>query len=308
MGLICLGVAGEFFKTLQCLLLFRTFGPLVICVITVVKDALKTVPIYFIIFSSYGLFMWGMFNPFHQAFENNKEDIKLKFDFADADAAKSRDGLFHRLFWKILAADPNHSGVGLNKLNQTGNVTTPEATPSHDFAHVFILVAWAAYQIAICMLMINLLIAIMNDTFMEVRKNAPKNWKYSKSYYQGQFLKNKATFPSPFQWVYYIAYFVAKCKKCKIDRSKEKKEKKQEEKRGNYLKLMKNLIEIQQHIKLENTDKDKFADLRKDLKLDIEQIQQHIKLENTDEDKFADLRKDLKLDIEQMITGLIKKA
>ena len=142
--LICLGVAGEFFKTLQCLLLFRTFGPLVICVITVVKDALKTVPIYVIIFSSYGLFMWGMFNPFHQAFENNKEDIELKFDFADTDAAKSRDGLFHRLFWKILAADPNHSGVGLNKLNQTGNVTTPEATPSHDFAHVFILVAWAA--------------------------------------------------------------------------------------------------------------------------------------------------------------------
>ena len=61
---------------------------------------------------------------------------------------------------------------------------------------------------------------------------------------------------------------------------------------------MKNLIEIQQHIKLENTDKDKFADLRKDLKLDIEQMI------NGDEEKFADLRKDLKLKIEQMINGL----
>ena len=88
-------------------------------------------------------------------------------------------------------------------------------------------------------------------------------------HFQGQFLKNKATFPSPFQWVYYIAYFV---RQSKIDRSKEKKAKKQEEKRGNYLKLVKNLIEIQQHIKLENTDEDKFADLRKDLKLDIEQM------------------------------------
>ena len=96
-------------------------------------------------------------------------------------------------------------------------------------------------------------------------------------HFQGQFLKNKATFPSPFQWVYYIAYFVRHCKqRTKNEETKAKKKetkaKKQKEKRREYLKLMKNLIGIQQHIKLENTDEDKFADLRKDLKLDIEQM------------------------------------
>ena len=144
--LVCLGVAGEFFKTLQLLLLFRWFGPLVICVINVAKGAIRTFPIYIIIFSTYGLFMWGMFKPFHQAFENDKEGIQLKFDFKDADAAESRDSLFHRLFWKILAAEPTHAGVQLKKyMNETtNNVTTRDASASHEFSHVFILFAWAA--------------------------------------------------------------------------------------------------------------------------------------------------------------------
>ena len=163
--LICLGVAGEFFKTLQFLLMFQWFGPLVICVINVGKGALKTFPIYFIIFCSYGLFMWGMFKPFHQAFRTDKEDINQMFDFEETAAAESRDGLFHLLFWKILAADPNHEAVQLKKYtNETTshtNVTMKVATSSHEFSHVVIIVAWAGYQILIAMLMINLLIAIM---------------------------------------------------------------------------------------------------------------------------------------------------
>ena len=113
-----------------------------------------------------------------------------------------------------------------------------------------------------------------------MRQNAATNWKYSKSYYQvnhqtestksallhfqGQFLKNKATFPTPFQTIYYIAYFVHKYKVG--ERTPRKKE---EQKSAEYLKLLKKLIDIQQ---LENTNEDKLADLRKDMKLDIEQM------------------------------------
>ena len=150
--LICLGVAGEFFKILRFLLLFNCFGPLVICVINVAESALKTVPIYFVIFAAYGLFMWGMFKPFHEAFktEEDKEAIEKMFDFKEADAATSKDGLFHRLFWKILAADPNHEGVQLKRyIGQPDNMTTSDmetrdSSPVHEFSNVFILVAWAA--------------------------------------------------------------------------------------------------------------------------------------------------------------------
>ena len=87
--------------------------------------------------------------------------------------------------------------------------------------------------------------------------------------FQGQFLKEKATFPTPFQWVYYIAYFI---RQYKTKGTEERTSEKQKEKSKEYLKLLKNLIEIQQHNKLESTDEDKLADLRKDMKLDMEQM------------------------------------
>ena len=91
-------------------------------------------------------------------------------------------------------------------------------------------------------------------------------------YFQGQFLKEKATFPAPFQWVYYIAYFIRQYKtKGKEERTSEKQKEKSKLCKE-YLKLLKNLIEIQQHNKLESTDEDRLADLRKDMKLDMEQM------------------------------------
>ena len=79
-------------------------------------------------------------------------------------------------------------------------------------------------------------------------------------------MKEKATFPTPFQWIYYIAYFVRQCK------IHPRKVENQKEKSKGYLKLVKKLIEIEQHNKLESTDEDKLADLRKDMKLDLEQM------------------------------------
>ena len=143
--LICLGVAAEFFKVLQFLLLFHCFGPLVICVINVAQSALKTLPIYIIIFSTYGMFMWGMFKPFHEAIKNNKEGIEQQFDFKDADAAESKDGLFHALFWKILAANPNSEGVQWKQYTEEAtNMTKRDSSPIHEFSNIFILFAWAA--------------------------------------------------------------------------------------------------------------------------------------------------------------------
>ena len=169
--LVCLGVAAEFFKSLRLLLLFKSFGPLVICMINVMGDAMKTVPIYFVIFSTYGIFMWGMFRPFHQAIKTNEHNLKAKFDLEDTHAAQSRDSLFHNLFWKVLTA-ANEADMQL-RYKESG-----ESVASHEFSHTFILIAWAFYQVnmithphletnatnfqfTIYLLMLNLLIAIM---------------------------------------------------------------------------------------------------------------------------------------------------
>ena len=86
--------------------------------------------------------MWGMFRPFHQAFATDEEtQKKLKDTFVTPDAAQSRDGLFHTLFWKVLTA-ANQGEMQLRYVNGTD-----ESYASHQFSHTFILIAWAFYQV-----------------------------------------------------------------------------------------------------------------------------------------------------------------
>ena len=237
--LVSLGVAAEFFKVLRFLLLFQTFGPLVICVINCVQDAAKTVAIYGVIFCTFAVFAWGMFKPFHRAFHTDvvlgydnttgyfndtqkhdhtvflyKEKVDLtledhtnhshtghthavqhtaeqnetaehnhtghnaelmdKYNFESADAALSRDGLFHRLLWNMFSAK-DQAGMQIKYKNKKA---------SHRFSHTVILMGWALYQVIMAIIMINLLIAIMNNTFSEVWQTADKKWKYSRTYYQ----------------------------------------------------------------------------------------------------------------------------
>merc|ERR1719220_141942 len=135
--LVSLGVAGEFFKILRFLLLFQTLGPMVICVINCVQDAVKTLAIYIVIFCSFAIFAWGMFKPFHQAFNNHnstvaKDTLNKTYNFETADAALSRDGLFHRLLWKMYSAG-----------DQTGmQIKYSDGRASHTFSHSFILMGW----------------------------------------------------------------------------------------------------------------------------------------------------------------------
>ena len=125
-----------------------------------------------------------MFLPFHRAFDHHDNKtakaLKDRFDFNDdsADAAKSSDSMFNLLFWKILSPG-DQTGVHI-KYNKEGE----ESIATHEFSHSIILLVWALYQIIVAIVMINILIAILNNTFAEVRQKADAKWKYSKSYYQ----------------------------------------------------------------------------------------------------------------------------
>ena len=88
-------------------------------------------------------------------------------------------------------------------------------------------------------------------------------------------MKGKTTFPSPFQWFYYLACFVHKCKSG-FGVDTERKFAEQREKRKEYLKLLKKLIEIKMHTDFENTSEDKLADLRKDINLDMEALKKEL--------------------------------
>merc|ERR1719318_173974 len=84
-------------------------------------------------------------------------------------------------------------------------VSMEEGEVSMQFSHFVGLAFWAVYQGILVILLVNIFIAMMNTTFMKVSERADLEWKYSKSYYQVQFLAPRAVLPPPFRLIYYIA-------------------------------------------------------------------------------------------------------
>ena len=89
---------------------------------------------------------------------------------------------------------------------------------------------------------------------------------------QAQFLREKTTFPSPFQWIYYLAYLVHQYKMEKSEGVAEQKQNKRKE----YLKLLKKLLDMKLHNEFENTREDKLADLRRDINLDLDAMKKEL--------------------------------
>ena len=95
---------------------------------------------------------------------------------------------------------------------------------------------------------------------------------------QANFLRKKSTFPPPFQWIYYIALLVDRCKRgsAKDDKKCDKKQK------IVYLELLKELILTKQKNEFENSEEDNREDLRAHLKQDMAEEMQKMKAEIMD--------------------------
>ena len=152
--LISVGVAGEFFKTLRFLLFFPSLGPLVICIINVMKDVLKMVVVFCIVFSTYGILMWAMFKPF----QGNQQTG----NYTTTEKVNTGEKLFHTLFWRLLNA-ADEGPVSITRLTKTDDGKAYEV--SYEFSHAVTMFVWAAYQIVIAIVLVNLLIAMMCNTF-----------------------------------------------------------------------------------------------------------------------------------------------
>ena len=66
----------------------------------------------------------------------------------------------------------------------TDKEDTPEKDFSLEFSHIMPMAFWGIYQVIVIILMLNLLIAIMNNRFNKVWATSDWEWKFSKSFYQ----------------------------------------------------------------------------------------------------------------------------
>ena len=107
------------------------------------------------------------------------------------------------MYWRVFSPGvPEY--VTVNKCNNTEESPCPDNgiiidQVSEEFSHCMGYIMWAAYQVITVILLINILIAMMNTTYSQIWENADMEWKYSKSFYQVEFLSNEAIVPPPFR-------------------------------------------------------------------------------------------------------------
>ena len=96
-------------------------------------------------------------------------------------------------------------------------------------------------------------------------------------------MPDKATFPPPFQWIFYLSVLVFNYKGGV--------RKKTEREKRTYFKLLKKLIQIMQHQEFEKSAEERFNDLRKDLNVDLAKIREQIKTDSVKlwKEKAADI-------------------
>ena len=119
---------------------------------------------------------------------------------------------------------------------------------------------WAVYQGITIILLINILIAMMNTTYNIIWSSADTQWKYSKSFYQIQFLFPREALPSPFRVLYYLAKFLYK-----IRQRGESKTVGNSDQFPKYRDRLREIVKGKVHADFEDSIEDDFSDLRQDL-------------------------------------------
>ena len=175
-------------------LLHNRAGPVVITIVRVLRDVIYVFFIWVIVFLSFGLGIWLMYKPFHAFGQCTTEyclEEKLVHD------NETMNGVLSQMFWLVF------NGDGFGHRIQHKSALGPNNTKefSKEFSHPMGLSLWAMYQGIICILLINILIAMMNNKFMKIWQNVDAEWKFSKSRLQ---VCTKLSQTWNFTWPYFI--------------------------------------------------------------------------------------------------------
>ena len=267
--LFALGASLSLLKPLRWFLLDRSLGPVVVCIIKVLKDAFQIFKIFLIVFFAFSVTSYFMFKPFSlhdDKYKLHQDDLVTPF------------GLFSAMFWRVFdPGQPHYAAVLVLNLTICKNIS--EETNNNDeydincisdeFSHLMGMAIWAAYQGITVILLINILIAMMNTTYHRIWDSSDTQWKYSKSFYQIQFIFPRASLPSPFRILYYIVKIIYDFKK----RSGGSLGNSRYEKLENYKNKLMEIVMLKVHSDYENSLQEDFSDLRQDLQNHITEKQ-----------------------------------
>ena len=83
MALLSFGAGMQFLCVLMWLVLLEATGPIVLCVLTVIGDALRMVSIYLVLFVAHAIAFWSLYKPFQNDSINSNQNSP-RFSLAES--------------------------------------------------------------------------------------------------------------------------------------------------------------------------------------------------------------------------------
>ncbi|XP_030638854.1 short transient receptor potential channel 6a [Chanos chanos] len=171
-GLYAIAVVLSFSRIAYILPANESFGPLQISLGRTVKDIFKFMVIFILVFLA---FMIGMFN-LYSYYLGAKQN----------DAFTTIEESFKTLFWAIFGLSEVKSVVVNNR---------------HKFIENIGYVLYGVYNVTMVIVLLNMLIAMINNSFQEIEDDADVEWKFARAKLWFTYFEEGRTLPVPFNLV-----------------------------------------------------------------------------------------------------------
>ncbi|XP_022521443.2 short transient receptor potential channel 7b [Astyanax mexicanus] len=187
-GLYAIAVVLSFSRIAYILPANESFGPLQISLGRTVKDIFKFMVIFIMVFVA---FMIGMFNLYSYY-------LGAKYNPAFTTVEES----FKTLFWSIF---------GLSE------VISVVLKYDHKFIENIGYVLYGVYNVTMVVVLLNMLIAMINNSYQEIEEDADVEWKFARAKLWLSYFDEGRTLPAPFNLVpspksfYYLALKTKAC-------------------------------------------------------------------------------------------------
>ena len=243
------------------LIYIRSVGPMIISIIKMIKDMVIFTLIFVIILVGFGFGLYFNYHIYEEDSNSNSPTALYNYTGPLSRASTS----INALFWAIM--DPGEGDDGGTAFVPK-NGTNDEQ--SYEFSHFMGIVMWAVYQVVVTIMLVNMLIAMMNTTYVSIFQDADVQWKYIKSFFRLEYLSARAILPPPFRIFFYLAKALHHKKKKNRPKSQGTDERNQA--RSEYYRLLWELVKRKQNYDREASSDNDFDDLRQDIKNMIDKM------------------------------------
>ncbi|XP_043851591.1 short transient receptor potential channel 6 isoform X2 [Dromiciops gliroides] len=171
-GLYAIAVVLSFSRIAYILPANESFGPLQISLGRTVKDIFKFMVIFIMVFVAFMIGMFNLYSYYYGAKQN--------------EAFTTVEESFKTLFWAIF---------GLSE------VKSVVINSNHKFIENTGYVLYGVYNVTMVIVLLNMLIAMINNSFQEIEDDADVEWKFARAKLWFSYFEEGRTLPVPFNLV-----------------------------------------------------------------------------------------------------------